>query len=382
MSTQIRSSAHHFLNLIRESKKGKLKIYIGMAAGVGKTYRMLLEAKELLENNIDVVAGYIETHGRKETIKQLNGIPILERKKVFYKGKLLEEFDLESVLLQKPEIVLVDELAHNNVNGSANQKRWQDVIQLIEAGISVISTVNIQHIESLNEQVEKITGIKISERVPDTIIHLADEVVNIDLTIEDLIDRLKEGKIYDPAKVTLALQNFFQNDKLLLLRDLALKEVSHQVERKILSQIPLVKRQKMGAIVTAISSNYHSAKRVIRKSSRIVSLYNSKWYTVYVQTPREAPLSINPLDQRQLINNFKLATELGSEVVEIKGTEVAKELVDFAVSVEASLIVIGKPSFSILYRLRIKNFFRELTNLTNKQNIDLFLISSNDDNKK
>lgn len=382
MSTQIRSSALQFLNLIRESKKGKLKIYIGMAAGVGKTYRMLLEASELLADNIDVVAGYIETHGRKETTKLLDGIPIMERKKVFYKGKQLEEFDLESVLLQHPEIVLVDELAHTNIPGSANQKRWQDVLQLIDAGISVITTVNIQHIESLNEQVEKITGIKISERVPDTIIHQADEVVNIDLTIEDLIDRLKEGKIYDPTKVTTALDNFFQNDKLLLLRDLALKEVSHQVERKIVSQIPIGNRQKMEAIVTAISSNYHSAKRVIRKSSRIVSIYNSKLYTVYVQTPKEEPLNIDPKVQRQLINNFKLATELGSEVVEIKGSEVAKELVKFAVSVEASLIVIGKPSFSILYRLRIKNFFRELTNLTNKENIDLFLIASNDDNKK
>jgi two-component system sensor histidine kinase KdpD len=382
MSTQIRSSALQFLNLIRESKKGKLKIYIGMAAGVGKTYRMLLEAKELLSNNIDVVAGYIETHGRKETAKLLNGIPAMERKKVFYKGKQLDEFDLESVLLQNPEIVLVDELAHTNIPGSVNQKRWQDVLQLIDAGISVITTVNIQHIESLNEQVEKITGITISERVPDTIIHLADEVVNIDLTIEDLIDRLKEGKIYDPSKVDLALNNFFQNDKLLLLRDMALKEVSHQVERKIISQIPLVNRQKMGAIVTAISSNYHSAKRVIRKSSRIVSIYNSKWYTVYIQTPKEDPLHINPRDQRQLINNFKLATELGSEVIEIRGTDIADELVKFAVSVEASLIVIGKPSFSIPYRLRIKNFFRELTYLTNKQNIDLFLISSNDDNKK
>lgn len=382
MSTQIRSSALQFLNLIRESKKGKLKIYIGMAAGVGKTYRMLLEAKELLANNIDVVAGYIETHGRKETTKLLDGIPIMERKKVFYKGKQLEEFDLESVLLQHPEIVLVDELAHTNIPGSANEKRWQDVIQLIDSGINVITTVNIQHIESLNEQVEKITGIKISERVPDTIIHQADEVVNIDLTIEDLIDRLKEGKVYDPTKVTTALDNFFQNDKLLLLRDLALKEVSHQVERKIISQIPIGHRQKMEAIVTAISSNYHSAKRVIRKSSRIVSIYNSKWYTVYVQTPKEEPLNIDPKVQRQLINNFKLATELGSEVIEIKGSEVAKELVKFAVSVEASLIVIGKPSFSILYRLRIKNFFRELTNLTNKENIDLFLIASNDDNKK
>jgi two-component system sensor histidine kinase KdpD len=184
-----------------------------MAAGVGKTYRMLLEAKELLEGKVDVMIGYIETHGRKETMKLLEGIPALERRKIFYRGKMLEEMDVDSILLQKPEIVLVDELAHTNVPGSKNEKRWQDVKELIEAGINVISTVNIQHMESINEQVEKITGIKITERVPDSIIHSADEVVNVDLTIEELIDRLEEGKIYDLKKVPIALQNFFQEDK-------------------------------------------------------------------------------------------------------------------------------------------------------------------------
>ena len=164
---------------------------------------MLLEAKELLNNNIDVVIGYIEAHGRKETEKLLEGLPALKRKEIFYKGKMLEEMDVDSILLQKPEIVLVDELAHTNIPGSKNEKRWQDVKELIEAGINVITTVNIQHIESINQQVEKITGIKVTERVPDSVIHSADEVVNIDLTIDELIDRLKEGKIYDLQKVLL-----------------------------------------------------------------------------------------------------------------------------------------------------------------------------------
>ncbi len=380
--SEVNDPVHYFLNLIKKSKKGRLKVYIGMAAGVGKTYRMLLEGKELLENNIDVTAGYIETHGRKDIIKLMAGIPILERKKVFYKGKLIEEFDFETVLVQRPEIVLVDELAHTNAPGSKNKKRWQDVLQLIEEGIGVITTVNIQHIESLNELVEKITGICVEERVPDLLLQSADEVVNIDLAIEDLIDRLKEGKIYDISKVPTALQNFFQKDKLLLLRDLALKEVSHQVERKIRSEIPLTHRQKMGAVVSAIGTNHVSAKRVIRRSSGIASLYNSKWYSIYVQTSAENPLRINPGTQRQLINNFRLATELGSEVVEVKSDDPALEIVNFAVSVEASLIVMGEPSFSILYRLRLNNFFRRLTSLTGKKNIDILLVASNDHDKK
>ena len=382
MEPQISISAERFLNLIRSSKQGKLKIYIGMAAGVGKTYRMLLEARELLENKIDVVIGYIETHGRKETVKLTEGLPAISRKKIFYKGKQLEEMDVDAILLNKPEVVLVDELAHTNVPGSKNEKRWQDVKELIEAEINVISTVNIQHIESINEQVEKITGIKITERVPDSIIHSANEVVNVDLTIEELIDRLEEGKIYDLKKVPVALQNFFQEDKLLQLRDLALKEVSRQVERKIIREIPLEERGKINAIITALSSNYESGKRLIRRSSRLASLYNSKWFVVYIQTSKEQADKIDTKVQRHLLNNFKLAAELGAKVEEIKNDAVAKSIVDFAKSKEASLIVIGKPFFSIIYRLKFKNFFRELTSLTSQENIDILMVSTDEKIKK
>ena len=239
MEPTISISAERFLNLIRSSKKGKLKIYIGMAAGVGKTYRMLLEAKELLEDKIDIIAGYVETHGRIETAKLLEGLPAIKRKIIFYKGKQLEEMDIDSILLQKPEVVLVDELAHTNIPGSKNEKRWQDVNELLEAGINVISTVNIQHIESINEQVEKITGIKVTERVPDRIIHSADEIVNVDITTDELIIRLKEGKIYDKSRIDIALNNFFKEEKLLQLRELALRESAQQVERKIAKEIPI-----------------------------------------------------------------------------------------------------------------------------------------------
>ena len=301
MEPQISISAERFLNLIRSSKHGKLKIYIGMAAGVGKTYRMLLESKELLDNKVDVVIGYIETHGRKETEKLLEGIPSIKRKQIFYKGKELEEMDVDTILLQKPEVVLVDELAHTNIPGSKNEKRWQDVNELIEAGINVITTVNIQHIESINEQVEKVTGIKVTERVPDVVIHSANEVVNVDLTIDELLDRLKEGKIYDLNKVPVALRNFFQKEKLLQLRDLTLKEVSRQIERKIEREIPLPSRDKIHAIVTALSTNYESGKRLIRRSSRLVSIYNSKWYVVYVQTDKEKIENIRPQAAKILV---------------------------------------------------------------------------------
>lgn len=382
MEPQISISAEKFLNLIRDSKKGRFKIYLGMAAGVGKTYRMLLEARELVEEKVDVVVGYIETHGRKETEKLLRDIPAITRKKLFYKGKELEEMDIDSILLQKPEVVLVDELAHTNIPGSRNEKRWQDVKEILDAGISVISAVNIQHIESINEKVERITGIKITERIPDSVILSADEVVNIDLTIEELIGRLKEGKVYELSKVPVALQNFFQKDKLLQLRDLALKEVSRQVERKIISEIPLDNRERVNTIVTAISTNYENGKRLIRKSSRLVSLYNSKWFVVYVQTNKEKPDRIDPKIQRLLINNFKLATELGAEVVEISSENVAKSIVEFATSKESSLIVIGKPVFSLAYRLKINNFFRELTSYSSEKNIDILMVSANENNKR
>src|SRR5664279_1582964 len=215
-----------FIELIRKSRRGKFKIYIGMSAGVGKTFRMLQEAQTLLRNGVDVKIGYIETHNRKETHDLLEGLPVIPRRKLFYKGKELEELDVQAVINLHPEIVIIDELAHTNIEGSKNEKRWQDVMDILDAGINVISAVNIQHIESLNEDVKSITGIDVTERVPDNVLKLADEVVNIDLTADELITRLKAGKIYDHTKVQQALQNFFQPDQILQLRELALKELA------------------------------------------------------------------------------------------------------------------------------------------------------------
>ena len=205
-------SVQHFLDLIKQSRRGKFKIYIGMIAGVGKTYRMLQEAHQLLESGVDVQIGYVETHGRTDTDAQLKGLPVIPRRKIFYKGKELEEMDVEAIIRIRPEIVIVDELAHTNVEGSLNEKRWQDVLQLLDEGINVISAVNIQHIEALNDEIQRISGIEVKERIPDSVLEEADEVVNIDLTAEELLARLKAGKIYRSDKVEWALSHFFNAD--------------------------------------------------------------------------------------------------------------------------------------------------------------------------
>jgi two-component system sensor histidine kinase KdpD len=381
MEPEFSINVEHFIELVRSSKRGKLKIYIGMAAGVGKTFRMLQEAHELQKNGINVMIGFIETHNRIETKQLTEDLPALPRRKVFYKGKQLDEMDVDAIIRIKPEVALVDELAHTNIPGSKNEKRWQDVIEILEEGISVITTVNIQHIESINGRVEKITGVEIRERVPDIIIQKADEVINVDLSIEDLLERLEDGKIYDKAKVPFALNNFFQKDKLLQLRDLALKEVSHQVERKIVKDIPLGKRDKINALITCVSSNSRSAANLIRKSSRIVAANNSRWYVLYVQTPDEAVDKIDAKEQRLLINNFKLATELGAEVIKKEDKDVARVIAETALENEVEMVIMGMPSFSLFKRLR-GNLFTELLDYTSKNNIDILIVSNNEKNKK
>src|SRR6185436_3957922 len=324
-----KNEADKWLAKIQQERKGKLKIYIGMSAGVGKSYRMLQEAHSLLRNGVNIKIGYIETHNRKETQDLVEGLPVIPRRKVFYKGKELDELDVQSVLLLHPDVVIVDELAHTNIPGSKNEKRWQDVLDILDAGIDVITAVNIQHIESINEDVREITGIAVKERIPDKILQIADEVVNIDLTAKELITRLKEGKIYDHAKVQQALTNFFQPEKILQLRELALKEVAGQVERKVDYQI--TSRQspfRHERFLACISSNAEIAQRIIRKTARLASYYNSQWYILYVQTPRESTHKI-PLDkQRHLINNIKNETELGAEIIQKKDANIAKAIIE------------------------------------------------------
>ncbi len=368
-------TVQHFLNLIKKSKKGKFKIYIGMSAGVGKTYRMLQEAHALLRNGIDIKIGYIETHNRKETQELLHGLPVIPRRKLFYKGKELEELDVQAVINVRPEVVIVDELAHTNIEGSKNEKRWQDVLEIIDAGINVISAVNIQHIESLNEEIRQITGIEVKERIPDSVLTQADEVVNIDLTADELITRLKEGKIYEPAKIDTALNNFFRSEHILQLRELALKEVASQVERKVETEITKVNAIKHEKFLACISSNEKTAKTVIRKTARLANYYNSKWYVLYVQIPAEATDKI-PLDkQRHLINNFKLATELGAEIIKVETPNIAKAIIEQCDERQITTICIGKPHLNLFRLILATNVFNELLKKLSTSEVDLVILS-------
>lgn len=375
MAEEIKNNAEHFLDLIRKSRRGKFKIYIGMSAGVGKTYRMLQEAAALLRNGIDVKIGYIETHNRKETQDLIEGLPVIPRRKLFYKGKELEELDVQAILNLHPEVVVVDELAHTNIEGSKNEKRWQDVMDILDAGINVISAVNIQHIESLNEEVKAITNVTVAERIPDSVLQQADEVVNIDLTADELVTRLKEGKIYTPDKIEIALKNFFQSEKILQLRELALKEVASQVERKIETELPRNPNLKSERFLACISSNHEIAKKVIRKTARLSAYYNSKWFLLYVQTPKEDGDKIGLAAQRHLINNFKLATELGAEVIKVKSANIAKGILEVTEQKKITTICIGKPHLTLLNLILNTAVFNQLLKKLSAAEIDIVVLS-------
>ena len=365
-----------FLKLNQADNRGKLKIYIGMSAGVGKTYRMLEEAHELLQQGVNIKVAYVETHGRKETQALIDGLPIIPRREVFYRGKKLDELDVQATLLLHPDTVIVDELAHSNIPGSKNEKRWQDVLDILEAGIDVVTAINIQHIESINEDVKQITGVEVKERVPDKILQLADEVVNIDLTAKELITRLKEGKIYDHTKVQQALTNFFQPEKILQLRELALKEVAGQVERKVDYEVTVKEKAwRHEHFLACISSNHEIAQRIIRKTARLASYYNSKWYVLYVQTPRESSDKIPLADQRHLINNFKNATELGAEVIQKKSDNVAHAVMEIVLEKGITTVCLGKPHLNLFQIILRTSVFNQLLKTLSRNDVDLVILS-------
>ncbi|MCC9071091.1 sensor protein KdpD [Flavobacterium sp. F-65] len=375
MDNEKENNVKHFLDLIQKSRKGKFKVYIGMSAGVGKTFRMLQEAHTLLKNGIDVKIGYIETHNRKETHELLDGLPVIPRRSIFYKGKQLEEMDVQAIINLRPEVVIVDELAHTNIEGSKNEKRWQDVLEILESGINVISAVNIQHIESLNQDVKRITNVDVKERIPDNVLRLADEVVNIDLTSEDLIDRLKEGKIYTADKIQTALNNFFKSDQILQLRELALKEVASQVVRKVENEVPKTQALRHEKLLACISSNDKTAKNIIRKTARLASYYNSDWYVLYVQLPKESSDKIALDKQRHLINNFKLATELGAEVIKLASTNITDTILTVVEEKQITTVCIGKPHFNLFKVILATSIFRRLLSRLSLSNVDLVVLS-------
>ncbi len=375
MDQEKENNVKHFLDLIQKSRRGKFKVYIGMSAGVGKTFRMLQEAHTLLKKGIDVKIGYIETHNRKETQELLEGLPVIPRRTIFYKGKQLEEMDVQAIINLRPEVVIIDELAHTNIEGSKNEKRWQDVLEILESGINVISAVNIQHIESLNQDVKQITNIEVQERVPDNVLRLADEVVNIDLTSEELINRLKEGKIYTEDKIQTALNNFFKSDQILQLRELALKEVASQVVRKVENEVPKKAALRQEKLLACISTNDKTAKIVIRKAARLASYYNSNWYVLFVETPKESSDKIALDKQRFLINNFKLATELGAEIIKVENDNITDAILKVAEQKQITTVCIGKPHLNLFKVILSSNVFNKLLNSLSSSNIDLVILS-------
>ena len=375
MYNDTRQSAQHFLDLIKQSHRGKFKVYIGMSAGVGKTYRMLQEAHQLSDSGVDIRIGYVETHGRVETEVLVEGLTLIPRRKLFYKGKELEEMDTQTIINQHPEIVIVDELAHTNIEGSPNPKRWQDVMQILDAGISVISAVNIQHLEGINEEVQTITGVEIQERIPDSVLAMADEVVNIDLTADDLIERLKAGKIYRSDKIASALGNFFTYDNLLQLRELALKEVAMRVEKKVETQVVTEGKLYHEYLMAVIDSSEKRARRVIRKTARLATHMNAAFIVLYVQSDKEDMNRIPLANQRYLINNFNLASELGGEVVRVHSNRYIETIVNVCQKRKISTVCISVSRFS-LYSLFVTALrFLYLLNRLAKLNVDLIILS-------
>lgn len=332
-----------FLRLIRRAQRGKLKIYLGYGAGVGKTWQMLQEGHRLKEEGVDIVVGLVETHGRVETAKLLEGLEIVPRRQVQYRGITLEEMDLDAVLARRPEVALVDELAHSNVPGSKNPKRYQDVDDLLRAGIHVISTLNIQHLESLYDLVETHIGVKVHERIPDTVLAEADEIINVDISPEDLLRRLREGKIYPPERVAVALENFFKRVNLDQLRELTLRELASQIDLKRRTEPEENPEAAPEQVMVCLSSRGPNPAALLRYGSRLAGRLSTAWYAVYVQTPREESTLIDAATQRQLADSLTLAKQLGALVFPYKGEDIVETILHFAREYRVSHIVIGKP---------------------------------------
>lgn len=378
-------SAVDFLSLVQRRERGNLKIYIGSAAGVGKTFRMLQEAHDLERRGIDVVVGYVETHGRAETEAQIRGLEVVPRRKIEYRGVTLEEMDVDAVIQRHPQVAIVDELAHTNVPGSRHRKRWEDVMELLDAGVNVISAVNVQHLESLNDVIAQTLGVTVRETVPDWVVGLADQVVNLDISAEDLRQRLREGKIYAPEKVQTALTNFFTDENLTTLRELALREVASSVDR---AREEIVRREAGGTgeqpirtvdrIMVAMSSNPSYTAALLRKGSRLAGRLNSDWYCVYVQTPEERADRIDSSVQRKLVENIQLAQSMGAEVVKLEGTDVAETLAQFAIENGVTVVVIGQSRRSTLRHLFKGSVVDKL--VKNVRGLDVHVVSFDSEN--
>jgi len=365
-----RPAPESLLAKLSQGEQAKLRVYIGAAPGVGKTYQMLEDAHLLKKQGADIVVGVVEAHGREDTRALIGDLECVPMRRIEYRGVALEEMDLDALIARHPAIAIVDELAHTNVPGSRNRKRYQDVLDLLHANISVITAVNIQHLESLNDVVNRTTGVRVRETIPDHFLRRADEVVNVDVSVDTLRTRLRQGKIYDVVKIEQALNNFFRKGNLSALRELALRQVAtdqatkaHDYrEREGLEQAVIPEK-----VMVAIASR-GSAKKLLRIGSRIAGRLASDWYAVYVETPGEEPGRIKPLDYAALQENIRFAEELGARVVKLKSRRVADALIDFARHEGITHVVFGQTSRSrwdiVLHGSIINRFLHEVRDAT------------------
>jgi two-component system sensor histidine kinase KdpD len=355
VSATRRPSPQDFLELVERAKRGRLKLYLGFAAGVGKTWRMLEEAHALKQRGVDVVGAFVEPHGRPETAALVRDLEIVPRRKLEYRGVVVEELDLEAVLARQPAVAIVDEIPHTNAPGSRNAKRYQDVLDLLSAGVNVIGALNIQHLESLNDLVLRNTGVRVRETVPDSFLLGADQVVNLDLAVEDLVERLEAGKIYPSEKIPWALEHFFRGKNLSTLRELSLREVAESLDR---SAVQAAERgaeaaATRGRVMVCLSSNPPHALALLRRGSRMAGRLNTDWYVLYVETPSEAPDRIDSENQRHLLDNVERARELGAEVIRLKSDDPAAAILEFARSHRVSDLIVGRtaqPRWRMLLR--------------------------------
>ena len=364
------SAADRLLARLQDRKRARLRVYIGAAPGVGKTYLMLRDAHLLRERGLDVAVAFVETYGRADTEAQIGQLDVIPRRRVPYRGVEMEEMDLDAVLARRPAVAIVDELAHTNVPGSRHAKRFEDVTELLDAGIHVMTAVNIQHIETLNDAIARITGVYVRETVPDTFLDRADEVINVDVTTEELRNRLRQGKVYRPDKVEQALTSFFRKANLTALRELALRLVADEVGAKGASY-----REREGLepaliperVMVCMSSNV-DAPRVIRTGVRIAGRLGSRWYAVYVETPRERVDRINPKDRDALARNIALAEALRATVVRVKADKPAEGLIAFARREGITHVVFGQSQRSrwqlLLHGSVIDRFLTEVPDAT------------------
>ncbi|HQR32468.1 MAG TPA: universal stress protein [Blastocatellia bacterium] len=343
-----RPSPEQILAQIKEGEQAKLRVYIGAAPGVGKTFQMLEEAHLLKKQGVDVVIAFIETHKRADTEALVGDLECVPLQHIQYRDIVLEEMDVEAVIARQPEVAIVDELAHTNVPDSKNARRYQDVLDLLAAGITVITAVNVQHIESLNDAVARTTGVRVRETIPDWFLQRADEVVNVDVSVDTLRTRLRQGKIYSVEKIEQSLNNFFRKGNLSALRELTLRQVaedqaakSHDYrEREGLEHAVIPEK-----VMVCITSR-GNAKKLLRVGSRIAGRLASDWFAVYVESPREEPGRIDPKDYNRLMENVRFAESLGAKFVKLKSSRIADALIDFASREGITHVIFGQSARS------------------------------------